>query len=305
MTRLNRGYNYSRSVGPEAAGMKIMEYLAGRFPHSSPGEWLERIRSGRVLLDGRPVQPDTHLKQGDVVIWARPPWEEPDVPRSFAVLYQDDDLLAIAKPSGLPTVPAGGVFLENTLLWLVRRRFCGASPLHRLGRGTSGIVLFARTPRAHAKLSGEWRRGRVLKVYRALVQGLPEKDAFSVNVPIGRVPHPLLKTIHAASAAGKPALSNVTVLERREHCALVEVRITTGRPHQIRIHLAAAGHPLVGDPLFAGGGFPAPGSRALPGETGYHLHAALLGFSHPSTGNWTEISCTPPPLLRLMGEKAL
>jgi 23S rRNA pseudouridine1911/1915/1917 synthase len=112
------------------------------------------------------------------------------------------------------------------------------------------------------------------------------------------MPHPILKTIHAASPDGKHAHSHVQVLSAGG-CALVEVRITTGRPHQIRIHLAAAGHPLVGDPLYAAGGVPAENSRALPGDLGYHLHSALLGFPHPITGQWIEISCMPPAILRL------
>jgi len=89
------------------------------------------------------------------------------------------------------------------------------------------------------------------------------------------------------------------VLERRDGCALVEVRILTGRPHQIRIHLAAAGHPLVGDRLYGARGVPARDSVALPGDGGYHLHAALLGLSHPADGRWTEITCLPPPVLRV------
>jgi 23S rRNA pseudouridine1911/1915/1917 synthase len=112
----------------------------------------------------------------------------------------------------------------------------------------------------------------------------------------------LLKTIHAAvsknDGSGKPARSHVRVLERRDGCALMDVRIFTGRPHQIRIHLAAAGHPLVGDTLYGEGGIPRAGCQALPGDAGYYLHNALLGFSHPITKEWIEITCFPPPILR-------
>ena len=188
--------------------------------------------------------------------------------------------------------------MEHTLLALVSRHFPGTSPLHRLGRGTSGIVLFAITPEAASKLSQAWRCGQILKVYRALASGRPANDEFEVDTPIGPVPHRILKTIHAASPTGKPAHSHINVLERRDDCSLLQIRITTGRPHQIRIHLAASGHPLVGDPLYMVGGVPAENSRALPGDLGYHLHSALLGFPHPTTMEWVEIACVPPPLLR-------
>ncbi len=299
MTALNRGFEYQERLGAEAAGLQVVDYLALHYPRFSRAEWLLRIRSGQVLLDGNPSWIDTVLSPGQLLSWIRPPWKEPDVPLSFAILYQEEDLLAVAKPRGLPTLPGGGRFMEHTLLALVRRRYPEASPLHRLGRGTSGIVLFAATSPAFAKISLAWRRGEVLKIYRALISGCPSRDEFAVDIPIGPVPHSILKSVHAASPAGKPAHSRIKVLERRATCALAEVTITTGRPHQIRIHLAAAGYPLDGDPLYAAGGVPAPGSRALPGDPGYCLHAGQLGFSHPYTGRWTEITCVPPPPLRL------
>jgi 23S rRNA pseudouridine1911/1915/1917 synthase len=121
-----------------------------------------------------------------------------------------------------------------------------------------------------------------------------------VTHPIGPVPHALLGTLHAASPAGKPSLSSITVLERRADSFLCDVDIATGRPHQIRIHLAAAGHPLVNDPLYSVGGVPAPDCRALPGDPGYHLHAAKLRISHPANGNELVIECEPPALLLLL-----
>ncbi len=213
------------------------------------------------------------------------------MPLGFALLYRDADLLAVAKPAGLPTVPSGG-YLNHTLLHQVQRRYPEASPLHRLGRGTSGLVLFARTGEARRGLTAAWRRGEVQKVYRALVSGRPDRDAFSVTVPIGRVDHPLLGSVHAATASGRAATSHVRVLGLRGPHSLVEVTIPTGRPHQIRIHLAAAGHPLAGDPLYKVGGGPDPTGR--PGDIGYRLHAHRLSFLHPATGQSLRLECPFP-----------
>jgi len=296
---MNHGFEYRRYLGADAEGATAAEYLSRCYPAFSPEEWIERIRSGRVLLDGTPVREGQTLQPGHVLSWVRPPWNEPEVPRSFAILFRDDSLLAVAKPCGLPTLPNGGYFMDNTLLSLVRRHFPGANPLHRLGRGTSGIVLFALSRSAGARVARSWRGREVLKIYRALASGSPNENVFAIDAPIGPVPHAVLKTVHAACPGGKAAHSDVKVLERRESTSLLEIRITTGRPHQIRIHLAAAGHPLAGDPLYTVGGIPAEGSRALPSDLGYLLHNALLGFHHPVSGQWTEVNCAPPPLLRL------
>jgi 23S rRNA pseudouridine1911/1915/1917 synthase len=223
---------------------------------------------------------------------------EPDVPLAFAVLYRDDHLLAVAKPRGLPCNPNGG-FLTHTLLHVVRRLFPEATPMHRLGRGTSGLVLFARTAEARQSVAAALREGRVEKVYRALVTGIPARGAFSIERPIGPVPHPRLGHVHAVSEQGKRAVTHVRVVSTRKDATLVEATIPTGRPHQIRIHLAAAGHPLVGDPLYAAGGG-LVGDPALPGDPGYWLHAMRLALAHPATGKRIQIECAPPPLLQAL-----
>lgn len=251
-----------------------------------------------MLIDDLPATADSVLRAGCTLVWQRPPWIEPDAPKSFSVLYEDDDLIAVNKPAGLPTLP-GANFLQSTLLHLVRAYAPDAAPLHRLGRWTSGIVLCARNTNARTELMRQWSAKKVGKLYRALASGCPHWNETTISTPIGPVAHALLGSVHAATQQGKPSLSYVTVVERRENSFLCDIRIETGRPHQIRIHLASSGHPLVGDPLYGEGGLPLPDTHALPGDPGYHLHAARLSFHHPVTRRETVIECEPPLLLRL------
>ncbi len=277
---MNKGYSYRSTVDPAGVGSTVVAFLAERFRHSPPEEWQARIERGEVEIGGRRAGAGDVLRAGEVVVWHRPPWPEPEVPRAFTVLYEDDAVVAVSKPSGLPTMPAGG-FLEHTLLHLVQERFGHVRPLHRLGRFTSGVVLFARTARAASALALTWRAHAVQKDYRALAAGAPPWDALEVRQPIGPVPHPRLGSVHAARADGRAAVSRLAVAERRDGAALLDVRITTGRPHQIRIHCAWAGHPLVGDPLYAAGGGLQRDHPGLPGDGGYLLHAWRLQCAHP------------------------
>jgi 23S rRNA pseudouridine1911/1915/1917 synthase len=297
-TAKNHGFSYRSQVDQAGSNLPVLDFLASRFPRDSRTMWRERILAGEVTVAAEIPMTDTCLKAGQWITWNRPPWVEPEVPLCTAVLFEDEDLLAVAKPSGLPTLPGGGEFLEHTLLNVVRGRNPEASPMHRLGRGTSGLVLFARSALARRVIPELFRTHQTRKFYRALCVGHPEEESFRIEAPIGRVPHEVLGSIHGAHPAGRASLSLVRVLERRPGCSLVEVEIPTGRPHQIRIHLAFAGHPLVGDPLFGPGGIPLPGTHALPGDSGYLLHAYLLELPHPRTGGILHLSCQPPPLLR-------
>ena len=304
---LNHGHTYREQIDADGDGRTVLAHLSDRFARALPAEWRERVERGQVKLDDLTTTATARLRAGQWLSWDCPPWEEPPVPLDAAVLHEDVLLLAVAKPRGLPTMPGGGLYLEHTLLAVVRRRAPEASPMHRLGRDTSGLVLFARTAAAAREVQAAFRARRVRKVYRALCAGWPARDVFSVDAPIGEVDHPLLGSVHAALASGRAARSHVRVLERRAGpgeapCALVEVEIETGRPHQIRIHLAHAGHPLVGDPLYGPGGLPLAGTRALPGDPGYLLHAWRLELDHPASGARLVIECAPPPALRATDE---
>jgi 23S rRNA pseudouridine1911/1915/1917 synthase len=299
---VNLGYEYRERIIPAGAGKSVVSYLAWRYPHTPLEAWEERILQGRVLLDGWPPEPRRLVQPGQLLVWVRPPWEEPSAPLSFAILFRDDHLLAVLKPAGLPTLPGGG-YLDHTLLAILRRRYPEASPVHRIGRGTTGVVLCARSEEAARALASAWRREKIRKFYRALISGRPARDRFSVDAPIGRVPHLRASfKAHAAVPGGKQALSHVQVLERLEEASLVEVEIVTGRPHQVRIHLAASGHPLSGDRFYASGGGPRSDAEVGPGEGGFLLHSHRLLLTHPVSGRPLEVEAPPPGRLKTSAE---
>lgn len=300
MATLNDGYVYVEQLGARARGRTALEHLAAAWKHSSREIWNGRLQRGEVTLEGERIGPDAPLKPGQRLAWARPPWLEDDVPLDFEVVHEDAALLAVVKPGGLPTIPSGG-FLMHTLLHQVRKRWPHASPVHRLGRATSGLVLFSLDAAAAAAIQEVWGTPAVTKRYRALGSGIAQQDRYAITAPIGLVPHPRLGDVHGVTRAGKHASSDATVLERREDATLFDVDIHTGRAEQIRIHLAFIGHPLVGDPLYAPGGVPLAVDPGLPGDGGYHLHAMELTLPHPSTGERLALVAKPPAILEIAG----
>ena len=182
----NQGWTYVDRISGDSAGIAVLDFYTQRYPHSSRDTWSERVATGLVRLDDRPTTSEAVVRTGQKLSYHRPPWREPEAPSQFALAYADDDLIATIKPSGLPVLP-GGQFLNRTLLHLVRLKLGGhLAPLHRLGRGTSGLVLFAASPRARRDLSRDFRTGSIRKCYRALVAGTDMPNDFSVESPIGR-----------------------------------------------------------------------------------------------------------------------
>jgi 23S rRNA pseudouridine1911/1915/1917 synthase len=301
---MNSGYTYTELVPPAYAGNTVLEYYSKRYKHSSTEEWLQRIREGRILLGGYLAQPEQRVSAGDHLQYTRKAWDEPAAPAEVPVIASGEGWIVFNKPEGLPVLPGAG-YLEHTLLHVARRSFGeDVAPVHRLGRGTTGAILFSTHRDAAAMLAQAMRERRIRKTYLALASGLPAEDAFTVDVPIGPVPHALLGSVHAANPQGKPSISHCRVVRRdaTRECSLIEVRIPTGRPHQIRIHLAAAGHPLLGDPLYAAGGVPFPpnerGGQPVPGDCGYTLHSWKLSFHEPDGGSNIEVIAPPPPSLQ-------
>ncbi|MCG9891749.1 MAG: pseudouridine synthase [Thermosynechococcaceae cyanobacterium MS004] len=320
---MNQGWCYYNRVDRQSVGLNVLTYYTQRYTHSNEAEWRSRIDAGQITVNGNIAAADWPLQVGQQLIYHRPPWVEPAAPLTFEVLYEDVDLLVIVKPSGLPVLPGGG-FLEHTLLHQLRRQYPQDTPvpIHRLGRGTSGLMLLARSPLAKTNLSQQLRENTlnpsgllqsngsersIRKVYRALAQGTDMPNTFTVTQPIGKIAHPNLGYIYGAiydaEGQGKSAVSHCKVLKRHAENALIEVTILTGRPHQIRIHLAAAGYPLVGDPLYGVGGLPltvaSEGAQAIPvpGDCGYFLHAYQLTITHPRTRLTMEWTCPAPAIL--------
>jgi 23S rRNA pseudouridine1911/1915/1917 synthase len=290
----NRGYAYTTVISDKCRGRTLLSHLAKLYSHSTAQDWQQKLDNGEVTLNGVAARGSESLTSGDTVVWNRPPWIEPDAPLHFDVLFEDDHLLAVNKPGGLPTLPGGG-FMENTLLRLVQQHTPNANPVHRLGRATSGIVLFAKTAQAASTLSANWNTVRVQKIYRALAQGVAVQEAYEIVMPIGLVPHPLIGSVWAANPGGKPSKSLAKVVSRTASTTTFEVSLRSGRPHQIRIHLASIGHPLVGDPLYGATGLPLENLPGLPGDGGYFLHAQFLQFEHPVTGEQINLEAALPP----------
>jgi len=298
---LNQGHAYTTIIAGKDHGRNLLSHLASRYPHSTPQAWQQNLNNREVTIDGVTATGSESLTSGQTLVWNRPPWIEPDTPQHFEVLLNDPHLLAVNKPGGLPTLPGGG-FMENTLLRLVQKQTPDANPVHRLGRGTTGIVLFAKTAQAASKLGAEWNTPRIQKIYWALAQNLAPQDAqhdvYEILTPIGLVPHPRIGSVWAASPSGKPAKSLAKVISRAPSgtagTTTFEVSLHSGRPHQIRIHLASIGHPLVGDPLYGLSGQPLENLPGLPGDGGYFLHARFLKFHHPITGEPIHLEAALP-----------
>ena len=310
-------------IAADRAAERLDRLLAEAFPDLSRSRLQALVREGHVAVDGAPVRdPSLKLKGGARVALEVPPAVDA-TPRAesiaLAVVYEDEDLIVLDKPAGLVVHPApghDGGTLVNALI-----AHCGASLsgiggvkrpgiVHRLDKDTSGLLVVAKNDAAHRGLSAQFadhgRTGPLERAYLAIVWGSPEPRRGTVDAPIGRSPKNREKMAVASGEHGRTAITHYAVEEEfgsgRDGAlaSLMRCRLETGRTHQIRVHLAHIGHPLLGDETY-GAGFktkvqrlPAPARQALEGLGRQALHAALLGFAHPRTGSVLRFESAAP-----------
>ncbi len=308
-------------VPPEAEGARLDRFLHERWPEHSRAFFQRLIRAGKVRLAGRSVaKAATSLRAGDelaVEIPPPPPATLQGEPIPIDIVYEDAHLLVVSKPPGMVVHPAPGV-RSGTLVHALLGR---GTPLartgaperpgivHRLDRETSGLLVVAKTEAAYQGLVRAFRERRVLKRYDALVWGQPDPPAGIVEHPIGRSARDRTR-MSVRSPRGRPARTRYTTVERLHGLAFLEVEIETGRTHQIRVHLHALGHPVVGDRRYGGRPWREVadgGRRALLRDFPHlALHARELAFAHPVTGRPLHVEAERPEtfdrLLRALRE---
>jgi len=291
-------------VAEELAGQRLDRALAALagVPRARARRWIDE---DRVRVDGRPARAARHVEAG-AEIAARPP--EPVAAQVVAedlplrVLHEDEDLIVVDEPAGRVVHPAPGHArgtLVNALLFHCRDLSGIGGVLrpgivHRLDRGTSGVLVAAKNDAAHVGLAVQFHDHTVERVYHAWVAGVPRADTGRIDRPVGRHPRDR-KKMSVRSRAGRPACTAWTVCARypASGAARLEVRPETGRTHQIRVHMASAGTPVLGDPVYGRGRGRAPAGLARPA-----LHAARLGFDHPRSGARLCFEAPPPEDLR-------
>ena len=296
-------------VGSEQSRLRLDLFLSGREVGLSRSQIQRAIGEGCVLVNGRSVPAGRKVKSGDEIVLRLPEMKSSGVqaePIPLKILHEDTSLLVIDKPAGLVVHPApghpGGT-LVNALLHHCRDLSGIGGVLrpgivHRLDKGTSGLLVVAKSDEAHRGLSGQFKRREVRKSYLALVYGDPKTDGGRIAAAVGR--HPVdRKKMSTRSRRGRAAVTLWRVRERFGWAAVLEVDIETGRTHQIRVHLADAGHPVVGDRIYGGAGrirtVGDPAVRArIKAFDRQALHAWQLFFTHPATGEPMQFSASLP-----------
>ena len=290
----------------EDAGQRVDAWLAANLEDVTRSAAQRLLEEGRVTCGGKALAKNYKLNGTETVEVCLPDPEPVDVlPQDIPldVVYEDADVIVVNKPKGLVVHPAPGHpdgTLVNALL-----HHCGDSLsgiggelrpgiVHRIDRDTSGLIIAAKNDSAHQKLAAQLQDHTLARIYHCIVTGNLREDSGTVNAPIGR--HPVDRKKMAVVANGRPAVTHWTVLERFPGFTYVECRLETGRTHQMRVHMAHIGRPVLGDTGYGN-------KKPVPGLQGQCLHAVGLRFLHPRTGEMVELSCGLPEEFRTQLQK--
>ncbi len=296
-------------ISSEQEDERIDKCIASLMDSLSRSYIQKMIREGNVTVNGRPVRQNFRVSADDEVSFLLPEAVEPqilpeDIP--LDILYEDDDLLVVNKPKGMVVHPAAGHYshtLVNAVLFHCRGQLSGINGVlrpgivHRIDKDTTGSVLICKNDAAHRSIARQLKEHSIVRRYRAIVCGSLKEEEGTVDAPIGRDPSDR-KKMAINRKNGKEAVTHYRVLQRFSGYTCIECRLETGRTHQIRVHMASLGHPLLGDAVYG------PKKSPFSFLEGQTLHAMILGFVHPVTGEYVE-TCAPLPeyfehLLRIL-----
>lgn len=286
-------------VTPDFDGKRIDQCLAASFSDCSRSFLQKLLKDGKVSINGKTQKASSKVAAGDAVLVLLPEPEELNVePENIPldILYEDDDLLVVNKPKGMVVHPAAGHSsgtLVNAVLYHCRGNLSGINGVlrpgivHRIDKDTTGSVIICKNDAAHQALAVQFADHSITRRYRAIVHGVLTDDEGIIDAPIGR-DNADRKKMAVNQVNGKRAVTHYTVLKRFERFTYIECRLETGRTHQIRVHMASIGHPLLGDNVYG------PKKCPFPKLEGQTLHAMILGFVHPRTGEYIETSAPLP-----------